>query len=361
MNMNLDRPWMSVVIATYNSEQLLEKTIASIRLQKVPTEGLDLEILAVDGGSQDGTLELAQQLGIEVVKNDLGHAISAKHIGLLRARSNLVCFLDHDEQMIDEESLLRKFHLFEGTSRLRAVVTSGYELTRDQSGANCYTSEFGDPFSCYLYRTPNRNNFRARVLEKNFEVIEKTARHSILRAKSESKPMLLEFVAAGAVVDRDYYLASFPNLVQDRNIIPHLYSLLDANDYFAITVNDPIYHQSADRWRNVTHKINWKIANSVFQTDQNQLAGVEGRLRLESNVSFSRKKIGFVFYTVLLVPVLLDSIWMAIRRKNHAYLMQIPLSLYVIGTAALFLTRKTLRLGPIQRRYDGSKSPNQEL
>jgi glycosyltransferase involved in cell wall biosynthesis len=359
--MNLDRPWMSVVIATYNSEKLLEQTIASIRLQKVPSEGLGLEILAVDGGSQDGTLELAQQLGIEVVKNELGHAISAKHIGLLRARSNLVCFLDHDERLVDSQSLFKKHHLFQTDSSLRAAITSGYEITNTQTGANCYASEFGDPFSCYVYRMPNRSDFRIQVLKKRFEVLEETKSYIKFRANTESRPTLLEFVAAGSVVDRDFYLREHSELTFDRNLIPHLYSILSLSDHFAVIADDPVFHESADNWQMVLKKTNWKISNSVFQIGQNQLAGVEGRLRFEKKTSFRRKKVGFALYTLLIVPVLIDSIRMSFKRKDPSYLVHLPLSFYVLYKAASFSLIKKMRLSIVDRRYDGSKSPGQGL
>lgn len=74
-----NRPWFSIVIATYNSSRFLRKIKDSLDSQESPVGAGSIEILAVDGGSTDNTRDLAQSLGFRLIDNPAGHAIAAKH------------------------------------------------------------------------------------------------------------------------------------------------------------------------------------------------------------------------------------------------------------------------------------------
>lgn len=50
------RPFISVVIATYNCALLLERSLGSVLAQKVPSE-----LILVDGGSTDGTVDIIRK------------------------------------------------------------------------------------------------------------------------------------------------------------------------------------------------------------------------------------------------------------------------------------------------------------
>ena len=54
----MEYPVVSIVIATYNSEKLLPRTLDAIRRQTYPKERI--EILIIDGGSKDNTIKIAK-------------------------------------------------------------------------------------------------------------------------------------------------------------------------------------------------------------------------------------------------------------------------------------------------------------
>ena len=70
-----------VIIVTFNGMRWLEKCIGSVRASTVPAD-----ILAIDNGSTDGSVEWLQGHGVEVVRNssNLGFG-AANNIGLRRA------------------------------------------------------------------------------------------------------------------------------------------------------------------------------------------------------------------------------------------------------------------------------------
>ena len=53
-------PYISIVIATFNKAAILDKTLTSI---KANVTDIPYDIIVIDDGSPDGTLEVAKQLG----------------------------------------------------------------------------------------------------------------------------------------------------------------------------------------------------------------------------------------------------------------------------------------------------------
>lgn len=60
-------PVVTILIATFNSEKILSRTLEGIKKQSYPQDKLDL--LAVDGGSTDGTYALIERYGGRVIHN----------------------------------------------------------------------------------------------------------------------------------------------------------------------------------------------------------------------------------------------------------------------------------------------------
>ena len=79
-------PGVSVVIPTLNAEKYLAECLAALRDQDYPAELV--EILLVDAGSTDRTLELAEAHGVDrVLANPLRTGEAGKAVGLLFAGS----------------------------------------------------------------------------------------------------------------------------------------------------------------------------------------------------------------------------------------------------------------------------------
>lgn len=96
-----DSPLVSVVIPCYNSERFLDRAITSVAEQTYS----NWEIIVVDDGSTDGSVELVQspkfrqfENRIELIKLGVNSgAHKARNVGILKARGEFLAFLDADD------------------------------------------------------------------------------------------------------------------------------------------------------------------------------------------------------------------------------------------------------------------------
>jgi glycosyltransferase involved in cell wall biosynthesis len=90
-------PTVSVVIPTRNRRQMLARTLRTVLVQR----DTDLEVLVVDEGSTDGTVDLLRELGdprVRVLRNEAPQGVAAaRNRGLLEAAGTWVALLDDDD------------------------------------------------------------------------------------------------------------------------------------------------------------------------------------------------------------------------------------------------------------------------
>jgi len=95
-----ERPFVSVIIPTYNRLNLLKETLESVRNQRFR----DFEIIVVNDGSTDGTRDWleAQHDLLSISQANSGIATSRNN-GAARAHGRWLAFLDHDDLWAPEK------------------------------------------------------------------------------------------------------------------------------------------------------------------------------------------------------------------------------------------------------------------
>ena len=99
MNTRTPLPSVTVIIPTLDSELVLEAALRSLHEQQYAGA---IEILCIDGGSVDGTRELARRFGAAVLHNEAGDTPEARAIGVEAASGELLLFLDADDELPHE-------------------------------------------------------------------------------------------------------------------------------------------------------------------------------------------------------------------------------------------------------------------
>lgn len=89
---------IAVIIPVYNCESYLETAISSVLSQA----GLDIEIIAVDDGSTDGSLEVLRKFGnrITVIEQENEGACVARNVGVRASTCPFIKFLDADDYLV---------------------------------------------------------------------------------------------------------------------------------------------------------------------------------------------------------------------------------------------------------------------
>lgn len=95
-------PLVSIIMPVFNASGYLEQTISSALAQTWP----HLEIIVVDDGSTDGSLELARRFENErlrVISQKNRGSCAARNAGVVAARGNYLQFLDHDDLLAPDK------------------------------------------------------------------------------------------------------------------------------------------------------------------------------------------------------------------------------------------------------------------
>ena len=164
----MNYPIVSIMIATFNSEKVLPRTLEAIRAQTYPQD--KLEILAIDGGSTDSTLEIAKNADCKIIDNPKTEPSYAKLLGFQQCTGKYLITIDHDEVMENKNSILLKVKAAEEHSECKVVMCSGYKRPADYPALNQYLSDFGDPFSLFMYNCPKDHQFWLSFLKKYFTI-----------------------------------------------------------------------------------------------------------------------------------------------------------------------------------------------
>lgn len=91
-----DPPFFSIVVPLYNKRQYVEECITSVLLQTFN----DFELLIIDDGSTDGSLEIAKRFSdtrISIVLQSNQGVSVARNTGIYHASAKYIAFLDADD------------------------------------------------------------------------------------------------------------------------------------------------------------------------------------------------------------------------------------------------------------------------
>ena len=107
MNKKNSYLFVSFIIPTYNSQKYLGNCLKSIIKQDYPHH--KREILVVDGGSIDETLQIAKSYHAQIINNPWKDPETAKSLGIQKANGGIIALLDSDNEIIKNDWLKSKF------------------------------------------------------------------------------------------------------------------------------------------------------------------------------------------------------------------------------------------------------------
>ncbi|MFH1459880.1 MAG: glycosyltransferase family 2 protein [Candidatus Omnitrophota bacterium] len=156
---------VSFIIPTYNAGFYIEKCLKSIRAQEYPQD--KVEVLILDGGSVDNTLEIAKKYNCLVFKNEKKLAEYGVQLGIRNARGNLSVIFAADNELVGNfwiKTVTEVFDKEEDVNALWGKLVSG----KDDSSLNKYFELIqSDPLNWFLNKNILLYKNNARRYNRN--------------------------------------------------------------------------------------------------------------------------------------------------------------------------------------------------
>jgi rSAM/selenodomain-associated transferase 2 len=98
MGQNLGTATISIIIPTLNEARNIKTAILSTGFAATTKPSRNIEVIVVDGGSQDDTVAIAQSLGVKVISSTPGRAVQM-NAGAIAASGDILLFLHADTRL----------------------------------------------------------------------------------------------------------------------------------------------------------------------------------------------------------------------------------------------------------------------
>ncbi len=342
-------PLVSIIIATFNSGKVLPLVLEAIKRQSYPKD--KIEILAVDGGSTDNTRDIAQKYDCIILENPKTDVGTAKFIGFQKAQGKYVITIDHDEVLVNQESIKTRIEALLKHPECKVAFCSGTIRPDKYPLLNQYISDVGDPFTFYMYHGPCDYRF----IKRNFTILIETGYYIKVEFNKNVDKIFLELLCGSTIIDSDYFKSFMSwDYSKDFFTFGHFFYIMlnSGNKTVIFTKNDFIEHYSVDSIKAYLPKLKWRIINNVHFPEKANIA-VTGRESLQKINPL--KKYFFIPYSLTFICPLVEGIIYAIKRKNIVYLMHPLLCIYVAVQILWQYLRKIINRPPAFTSYDGKK------
>lgn len=136
----MNQPMITIIIATYNAEQFLQRCLDSIR----PQRDMRTELLLIDGGSKDLTVEIIHQnkdiIDFTLSEKDKG-VYDAWNKGIKRAKGTWIMFLGADDILLPDALQAYFAYLEEIPTETLDIVSSRLDLVNERGQHKRFVGE----------------------------------------------------------------------------------------------------------------------------------------------------------------------------------------------------------------------------
>lgn len=164
-----NKPLVSVVIPTYNSEKTLAKCLESVKNQTYK----NVEIIVVDSYSKDRSVEIARSFDVEVIHTKW-KLLGARYIGFKESSGDIIVLLDSD-QILEKTAIERSINMLKNGYDMICLEEHTYEaktwiqrlFEADRKLVHKFTDIHLDPLEGVLLARV----YRKEILDKVFKNI----------------------------------------------------------------------------------------------------------------------------------------------------------------------------------------------
>lgn len=325
---------ISIVMATYNSEKTIAMSLDSIKIQTMSAE--QIEILVVDGGSTDRTVEIAQSYGAVLLDNPKKLPEIAKRIGVKAANGEYIMIMDSDEQLPSEDIFERRISFLRKHAEAHCLL-GGYMPPPNTPACGHYISKVGDPFSAFAYNWYIGGNMG--LIQKK-DILHDTEGYLGFFSDGDIIPI----GDSVTMLERKYVLEQYGELLESENTSTIFQKLVEDTHYVAHLKGDYVFHYTKSEFRTFLNKLKFRVINNVFDVNGSGFAAREQVAKKPS-----RKKYLYPLYCLSVILPAFDGVRMCLYYKKWIYLCHIFFSWYVLIQIIVQYSKKII--GKTSRNY----------
>jgi glycosyltransferase involved in cell wall biosynthesis len=304
-------PMVSFVIPTLNSERYLDECLAAVRAQDYPRDRV--ELLLVDAGSTDATLDIARRHGVDrILDNPLRTAEAGKAVGIRAAGGELICLVDSDNVLIGTDWLSSMVAPFEDPEVISSEVLR-WDYRRSDSYVNRYQGLTGvnDPMCLWVGNFGRWSELKGRWTDYPHESTRRDGWEKV-RVDAALVPTM---GANGYIVRRRaFQVVPVGDYLFD---IDFVHDLVNAGEATVARVDVPIRHYFCDGLGQFVRKTRRRAHDFFYYSAQGRRTYPWTRRRKLAVVRFALS-------TVLVVPLLADVLRGWRKRPDPAWLFHVP-------------------------------------
>lgn len=322
--------FFTIVMPTYNSERTIEKALKSIRDQKFDQN--QIEILVIDGGSTDRTIEIAERFGAVIIPNEERVPEAAKRLGYQYAKGTWIIKQDSDEVYVTDSQLMRKKRFIEKNPDVYCLLSDKL-LAGKKCGISCaYLNYCGDPFSYIVY------NLRGSIVSQNKRYLLRKSKYGNVYRYQKGDPYPIGDGGCTA-----FHIKKYREWFKERYDSQEYANLstrkiIDQTGLAGCIPNDNIYHYSKSDLKTYLRKVRFKIHFNLNGTNALGYAA-----KAECDTSYSRRKWVFVLYALSIVFPAVDAVRMAWHNKDCSFFLHFIYTYYVLIVTAVEVFRKVFK------------------
>ena len=308
---------ISFIIPTLNAASILEDCLKSIKKQNISQK--DYEIIIADGGSTDNTLKIAKKYNCKILKNPLKTAEAGKAVGVKQAKGKYISLIDSDNILPAKNWLQNNIDILKNDDSLIGTEPLFFTYRPKAGFIERYSALIGanDPFAFVsgVYDRKNYINFKWTGLK-----IDQIDNHKYIKINLKPNSLIPTIGANGTIFRSDFLKNNMnSDYLFDIDIITNYLSKTKKSVYFAKVKQGIIHTFCESSIKKFIRKQDRRIADYFYyqnlryfdwsQTDKN-------------------RTLKFVFYTLLIVPIIIDSIRGFFHKPDLAWFFH-PIACFI--------------------------------
>jgi glycosyltransferase involved in cell wall biosynthesis len=338
-------PTISIISTLYNTDLWLwEKTLRAIASQEYPKNAI--EHIVMDGGSTNGANKLAERYGCRVYSFPklLHNACARNGLGVSKAKKDLILLLEPDNIIVGKQWLKQMVQPFLDDPTIICTYSMKNTYEQNMPALTRYFSLIGinDPLVYFLGKSE-----KIPLYENSYhkgDVSRETKSYYITRFTKSNLPTL---------GDNGHMVRRLPlqSVVQDPYRYLHtdeMAKLLDKGfDTYGVVKNSLIHYSGSNLIEYIRRRTTYKRQNYDSQRAT--------RKYLIFDPSSARDRfnlIRFIVYSLSIFPMVIESVWGYIHKKDSAWFMHpIVCLLMVVGYGWSEMYYVASKAGKMMRRF----------